>query len=133
MKIPSVANVKNRYLADRIRQARRTALFSQTSLATVVGVTPSAVAQWEHPSGTRPSLERLALIAHATTVNFEWLATGTGKPRRKDLQSEEASALKTELFAQDDSEEVILLGFRELPPQTRQLLTDLLASLKRPY
>ena len=62
----------------RIRQARRNATLSQTALADKVGVNRSAVAQWERPGGSRPTAGNLSKIAIATSIQFEWLATGRG-------------------------------------------------------
>ncbi|HEX6834241.1 MAG TPA: helix-turn-helix transcriptional regulator [Rudaea sp.] len=105
----------------RIRRARRTAKLSQTALARTVGVTPSAVAQWEHPEGTLPSLARLQRIAAATQVNLEWLASGAGR-YRAPTSSGEASALKLDIFAQDSIEELLLHRFRLLAPRARTTL-----------
>ncbi len=65
--------------SNRVRQARRLAKLSQQSLAQLVGVHRSAVAQWEHPHGCHPTACNLARIALATSVQFEWLATGRGR------------------------------------------------------
>jgi transcriptional regulator with XRE-family HTH domain len=64
---------------NRIRQARRLAKLSQQSLAQLVGVHRSAVAQWEKADGCHPTVANLSRIALATSVQFEWLATGRGR------------------------------------------------------
>ena len=64
---------------NRIRQARRHGNLSQQALAERVGVHRSAVAQWEQPGGSHPTMENLARIAISTGVSFEWLATGRGR------------------------------------------------------
>src|SRR5262252_1007889 len=118
-------------MRDRIRRARRNAKLSQTALAERVGVTSSAVAQWEHPDGTCPALGRLQSIATATSVNFEWLATGRGQQHRTaKIDGNETPALKLELFALDDAEETLLRRFRMLSPQGLQMLVGLLSELK---
>ena len=65
-------------LSTRIRQARLRAGMTQAALARRVGVKRSAATQWEHPSGTVPSMEHLIAVALATGVHLEWLATGRG-------------------------------------------------------
>src|SRR5690242_7819762 len=72
-------------IAERVRLARRWCGLSRKALAAHVGVSSSAAAQWEHPSGTMPSVENLARLAAITRVSFEWLATGRGEPRGGDL------------------------------------------------
>lgn len=66
-------------LSTRIRQARLRAGMTQAALARRVGVKRSAATQWEHPSGTVPSMEHLIAVALATGVHLEWLATGRGQ------------------------------------------------------
>ena len=132
MKISSNAAGERSRIGDRIRRARRAAKLSQTVLAERVGVTASAVAQWEHPDGTSPALSRLQAVATATAVNFEWLATGRGsQSRTRAGEATEAPALKLDLFALDDEEEKLLRRFRMLPPGARHLLVGLLDQLAR--
>ncbi|WP_165371406.1 helix-turn-helix domain-containing protein [Pseudolysobacter antarcticus] len=116
-------------LADRIRLARRNAKLSQTALAQRVGVTPSAVAQWEHPDGTKPGVDRLQAIATATGAAFEWLATGGGDQRRRRGGGDATPAVVVESFAQDLAEELLLDRFRALPKRARDLLSSLLVEL----
>lgn len=68
-------------LAARIRRARRIAGLSQQALADALGVTRSAVSNWESDSGVRPATNRLAVLAQALHVGFEWIATGRGEMR----------------------------------------------------
>jgi transcriptional regulator with XRE-family HTH domain len=118
-------------IADRIRRARRTARLSQSALAARVGVTASAVAQWEHPDGTCPTVARMQSVATATGVNFEWLATGRGQQQRGfRSDAEETPAVKLDLFALDEAEETLLRRFRALSPRARQLLIGLLQELR---
>ena len=71
VKIPSSAKPAEATMAQRIRLARRRAGLSQAELAKRSAVTASAVAQWEHPRGTRPSLDRLQAIAKAMSVQMD--------------------------------------------------------------
>ena len=68
-------------LSTRIRTARTRAGMSQAELAELVGVSRSAVGNWESAKGrVSPSSERLSELALATGVSYEWLATGRGTP-----------------------------------------------------
>jgi transcriptional regulator with XRE-family HTH domain len=127
MKILSRTKSVGPRLSDRIRMARSAAKLSQAELATRVGVTPGAVAQWESPSGTKPGTERLEAIATVTGAVFEWLAIGKGDPRRRRKTRDDSTpALTLGDFAQDFTEEVLLDRFRRLSPQARGLLSDFL-------
>lgn len=44
-------------LCQRIRNARLGANLTQAAMARVLGVGPSAVAQWEIPDGTSPTVD----------------------------------------------------------------------------
>lgn len=119
-------------LSDRIRSARREAKLSQTDIARIVGVTASAVAQWEHRRGTVASTRLLQDVAKATRVSFYWLVTGEG-PRRKrrSAQLDEITAIRLDIYAQDAEEESLLQTFRMLRPAVRAAFCDLLKSLSR--
>lgn len=67
-----------RRLSTRVKLARSHANMTKADLARRVGVCLSAAVQWEHPKGTSPTVSNLVLIATATEVAFEWLATGRG-------------------------------------------------------
>ena len=68
-------------LSTRIRTARMRAKISQAELAELLGVSRSAVGNWESAKGRiSPSSERLGELALATGVSYEWLATGRGTP-----------------------------------------------------
>lgn len=107
-------------MCDRIRQARRAASFTQAELARRLGVSPSAVAQWESASGTSPTVANLARIADETHKCFEWLATGRG-PRELDA-SHDAPAVALDAFAHDALEERILLALRRASRRKREKL-----------
>ena len=113
-------------LAQRIRQARRSASLTQALLAESVGVNRSAVAQWERVDGPRPTSGNLAKIAVAAKVNFDWLATGRGKSRMVDRTTEQTPALELRFFAHNDLEERILLGFRAMSENKQLALVELL-------
>jgi transcriptional regulator with XRE-family HTH domain len=110
-------------LAERLRLARRWSTLSQKALATQVGVSASAAAQWETPAGTMPSVEHMARVAVATRISFEWLATGRGAPHAADL-AQPAAVLGD--FALDLDEERLLKIWRRLPRKAREPLLSLL-------
>lgn len=62
-------------LKERILEARQRANLTQQDLASRLNVTKAAVSSWEH--GTLPRQDKLAEIAKATNVSFQWLLMGT--------------------------------------------------------
>lgn len=113
-------------LNDRVRHARRVAGLSQSRLAEQLGVGPSAVAQWEVPNGTSPTVAHLAHIAKLTQVAFEWLATGRGAIH---LNGDGTPAVETSVFAHDMLEERLLVGFRMLSPKRKEAVVRLVEEL----
>jgi len=109
--------------SNRIRQARRHALMSQAAFAAALGVSRSAVAQWERQGGARPTTENITKIAVVTSVCFEWLATGRG-PRAL------SPALQAEISQQNRQvqckvEERLLVAFRRIHATQQMALLDL--------
>ncbi len=64
-------------LTIRLIKARREKRLSQQALAGLIGVSRSALAQWETDM-SRPSLDNLRKMAKTLDISFEWLATGRG-------------------------------------------------------
>ncbi len=114
-------------LASRIRQARLMSKLTQAELARRIGVKRSAVTQWEHPLGTKPSIQHLIDIAMQTGTRLEWLATARGS-----LRYGENDTLPTTLpedHPHDSSESEALLRFRQLPAAKRKIALDILQVL----
>lgn len=65
-------------MAARIRIARLRAAMTQSQLAERIGVTRSAVANWEISTRPKPNVANLVAIAIETNVSFEWIAMGRG-------------------------------------------------------
>ena len=129
MKIPSKSYVPDcGDLAARVRRARTDAKLTQAALAREIGVSASAVAQWEKADGTRPGLPHMVAISRLTGVALDWLATGEGKPRRKSGASDEP-ILVHEVYAHDLVEESLLKAFRRIPTRSRRLLAELFLEL----
>jgi transcriptional regulator with XRE-family HTH domain len=105
-------------LCQRIKHARKLSKLSQAALANELGVRPSAVAQWELPKGTFPTLEHLSAISKCLGVSFEWLATGRGGV---GLNTAECPAISTSSFAMDEIEDRLLAAFRCLPSRKRDV------------
>lgn len=102
---------------NRIRHARRLAHLTQAKLAESIGVGASAVAQWELPNGTSPTVEHLDRIAGVCRVSFEWLATGRGNAVRG---VEETPAIDTVQLTADEFEDRLLVAFRRIGRRKRE-------------
>lgn len=113
-------------LKDRIHLARSRAGLSKTELARRVGVSVSAVVQWEHPDGTRPSAHHLVALAECTGAAFEWLATGRGPT---SIGSDDGPpALEPAAMAVTLFEERLLELARQLPSDRHEALIEFLAA-----
>lgn len=69
-------------LWERLRAARRYADLTQREVALAVGLTRSAVAQWEAAEPeqrTRPSVEHLMVISKLTKAPLDWLMNDASK------------------------------------------------------
>ena len=65
-------------IGKRIRTARKEAGLTQEELALRVGVSRSAIAQWETRPNVLPSHANMDTLTEVLTVSYEWLAKGTG-------------------------------------------------------
>jgi Predicted transcriptional regulators len=112
-------------LAMRIRAARIRAGFSQADLASKIGVSRTAIANWESAkSRTRPSSERLEAICHLAGVSWEWLATGRGTAT---FTSDSILAMDVDLV-EDPVERRLLALFRQGNSAHKEALIALLES-----
>ncbi|WP_371282958.1 helix-turn-helix domain-containing protein [Dokdonella sp.] len=134
MKNPSSAEAHSCLkLSDRVRSARRKASISQTEFARRIGVSPSAVAQWEHPNGTQPSLQSVVRILEITGACPNWLLLGSSnKQGKQGSKAGEASALALEMYAHCLDEENLLTIFRKIPTSRRSLLMSMAEELAAP-
>ena len=103
-------------LSMRIRIARQRARLSQEALALNLGVTRSAVANWEGADGVLPATSRLAHIAQLTNVSFEWLATGRGPLDHGG--NDDTHAVEGEMV-HDEYERRLLAAFRRMTEHVR--------------
>jgi transcriptional regulator with XRE-family HTH domain len=112
-------------LATRIRRARRIAGLSQQALANTLGVTRSAVSNWESDS-VCPATDRLAILATTLQVGFEWLATGRGEMRVGAGSADPGAAL-----VECPHELDLLRAYRRAPARVKALLREM-AQLQLP-
>lgn len=104
-------------LSMRIRIARQRARMSQEALALNLGVTRSAVANWESVEGVLPATGRLARLAELTSVSFEWLATGRGA-LDAGASANDTPAVDAEMVY-DELERQMLSAFRRMTRDAR--------------
>ena len=110
-------------LAARIRRARRIAGFSQQALADALGVTRSAVSNWESNSGASPATDRLVVLARVLHVGFEWIATGRGEMDLGAARREPAGVDRGAVV--DCPHELQLLqAYRRAPARVKALLHE---------
>ena len=113
------------YLYERIREARSLTRLTQEALAGELGVSRSAIAQWEMAEGTAPSVENLIRLAQRSGLHFEYLATGRG-----DRSFGPAKAVLNELPPSyqhlSEQQRQLLARFDALTPRQRDALLDLL-------
>lgn len=118
-------------VAPRIRQARTDAGLSQASLAEVLHVDRSAVAQWEGSKGITPTVEHLRKLALVTGVSFEWLATGRGA-RLIGGKGQKPPAIVMDYIAQSESEERLLIAFRTLGALEQEAMLEKVEAVSKP-
>lgn len=98
-------------LSSRIRHARTRAHLSQQELADRLGISRTAVANWESAKPVFPATKRLLRIALLTCVCFEWLSTGYG-PIQNDLVPDGTFPDEASEGVDDELEQRLLRAFR---------------------
>lgn len=112
-------------LKERIRDARKHIDLSQEELALELGISRSAVAQWEMNGGTTPSVENLIALARRSGFCFEYLSTGRGER----IQGEPIAAVAEETSPYRNLSEQqlrLLRSFDALATKQRAALLELL-------
>jgi transcriptional regulator with XRE-family HTH domain len=104
-------------IGTRIRVRRRERGLTQDELADLVGVSRSAVAQWE-TGRTGQITGNLSRIADALEVNVEYLVYGDDKRAAAEVRQGDELAL--------------LRLYRECEPEDRQMLLRTARRLARP-
>lgn len=110
-------------LSNRIRAARRHANFSQIKLAEKLGISRSAVANWECANPGNPATARLEKMALVLGVSYEWLATGRGSMTYQQVP--EASPDTGAARVEDPIERRLLDAFRYAPDRARLLIMEM--------
>ncbi len=82
-------------ISIRIRESRKLKNISQKDLSEMIEVTASAISQYE-TGQSEPSIKKLAKIAVALDVSFEWLATGRGVKGIEDFLQKLADSYKND-------------------------------------
>lgn len=96
----------------------------QQGLASELGVSRSALAQWEMAKGTSPSVEHLVALARRSGMSFEYLATGRGpKVHGAPILADDGDSYP-DLTRQ---QQALLAAFEMLSPRQRVGLLDLIS------
>jgi transcriptional regulator with XRE-family HTH domain len=103
-------------IGERIRVARQERRITQEELASAVGVSRSAVAQWETGRSGQVT-GNLARIAQVLGVGMEFLMHGSGSPGLPEAHSANEAAM--------------LRLYRDCAPEDRQLLLRTAVRLAR--
>lgn len=119
-------------LRHRVREARKKVGMTQEGFAAHLGVSRSAVANWETGVGI-PDMPNLLKIAETTGMGFEYLATGRGREDYGDPKINEDAppsyATRSEAGrAQSPAELSLLIAFRGLSEARRKALLALIKS-----
>ncbi len=72
-------------IGDRIRRARRAQGLTLAQVAAAIGITPSAVQQWER-GASLPNVERLTKFANLVNAPLIWLLEGTESLEASSVQ-----------------------------------------------
>lgn len=111
-------------LAIRIKQSRELKGFSQKKLADKIGVSSSAISQYESTSyfHSEPSIKNLIKLSNILNISFEWLATGRGIKDIEDFLINEKITYKDDnkIIAITQEQKDIFLLFENLPPDWQQ-------------
>lgn len=111
-------------LGRRVRQARRMVDQNQADFAAAIGVSRSAVANWETGNGV-PDMPNMIRIAEHSGMGFEYLATGRNEQRfAPQLVVREPEATYPALTL-DANERALVLAWRRLDERKRAALLAL--------
>ena len=106
-------------LALRIKQSRESKGLSQKTLAEKIGVSSSAISQYESTSyfNSEPSVKNLIRISKVLDISVEWLMTGRGIQGIEDFLLNEKNTYKDDnrLISLTKDQKDVLLLFEKLP------------------
>ena len=106
-------------LSDTIKELRRKNYLNQTAFANKIGVTQSAVSQWEHDL-TKPNSEQLKMISTVFNISVDDLLRGENSPGPTDQGAPRTQEARLVSFAMDsmpkEQREKILNVFNAMYP-----------------
>jgi transcriptional regulator with XRE-family HTH domain len=102
-------------IGDRIKLARKAAKLSQADVAARLGITASAISQWENGAVVNVRPANLLALCEALQVRAEWLVTGK-EPMRPTSREDRA----------------ILDLLAQLTPEQRRSFLALAAAFRQP-
>ncbi|MDN7350458.1 helix-turn-helix domain-containing protein [Acetobacter senegalensis] len=103
-------------MGERIRTQREHLGFTQSKLASMIGVSENAITQYE-TGRSSPRRERIGALAQALGKSIGWLLTGN--------EPEE------EVKAQTEAERDVLNAMRDLPPEQQDFIVKMIQGLKK--
>lgn len=113
--------------AARIRSARRKTGMSQQAFAECLGVSRSAVANWEKEDPSGPSVGNFRRIAAVTEMPFDWLASGCVAMPSNPTSISMPETIR--MVADDPEEERLLDAFRLVAVKDRGRILEVVVSL----
>ncbi len=113
-------------LSDRVRASRKQAGLSQRDIAKALGISPSAVNQWEHGVTKNMKLHYFFALARLLGQDPQWLATGKGPVRGREIS---AMSPKQDDPSLTGEEKALLHQIRRLPGTLRKALLKFLREL----
>lgn len=109
----SEATMDLSHIKHRIKQRRKALGFTQEELAERVGVSPTAVTDWE--TGKSRPWESLALLSKVLQVSIDWLVTG-----------ENISEIEFKVNPQTQRLQGLELKVATLPEKQRELILEMI-------
>jgi len=123
-------------ISERIKVCRKKAELTQEQLSSKVGVTKSAISQWESGDATKTSGIYLAAAASALNVDLNWLITGkvnyTDACRTDDPTQMQVRERPQELYTETEDERIILEKYRAMTFNQRMHMQDIINTFPTP-
>lgn len=119
-------------ISVRIKDARKLKKLTQAQVAEELGVTTSAVSQWEQ-GATEPSISNLEKLSRLLDVTFEWLATGRGISGIEDYLVDITAMYKADdrLIYLSEDQKRFVEAFATLPPQWQQRAVEVIEAIAK--
>ncbi len=117
-------------LTDRIRAAREKAGLSQTDVAKALGISASAVNQWEHGFSKNIKLQHFFALARLLGQDPQWLATGKTHPQGRQVS---AMPPAPDYPSPTGDEKALLHYVRQMPNELQKVVLRCLKGLSNVY